>query len=255
MATTNLGNVSALIKSQTAPAKTYVVWARIIDPQTPDLVELNIYDANEGQWVPLFRSANLQFYYLPPVLSASLNAAPTTGRTVGDRYVVAPSVPGGDAWAGREGTIAEWRGSVEGWQYTNPVNAAIVTVVDEPGVIIQYQGSFPGGNWTVLGTSTNAYDYTGAAMAGQVATPGDIVFLGSSGIARCTGAYTYTGDYLDDFNSGNFEPVLNTAVVGTFVPEGLTPHLQGGQQLIVAGGITFEGNGPILEPGSSIVII
>ncbi len=52
MATKNLGNVVGLIKSPTPPAKTFVLWAKQLNPVlNPDLVELHYY--NGTAWVPL----------------------------------------------------------------------------------------------------------------------------------------------------------------------------------------------------------
>lgn len=51
MPITNLGNVVALIKSETAPTKTYVIWAHIIDPLFPNNVILKRH--NGTSWVKL----------------------------------------------------------------------------------------------------------------------------------------------------------------------------------------------------------
>jgi len=54
----NLGNVTGLIKSATAPIKTYVIWAKQLDPLgNPDLVELMRYDGTT--WIPLGGSSVL----------------------------------------------------------------------------------------------------------------------------------------------------------------------------------------------------
>lgn len=53
MGAQNLGNVVGLIKSETAPAKTYVLWAKILNPAFPDVVDLYIYDSSLLQWIPL----------------------------------------------------------------------------------------------------------------------------------------------------------------------------------------------------------
>lgn len=53
MADINLGNVVGLIKQELAPAKTYVIWAKILNPAFPDVVELYIFDAAVGLWVLL----------------------------------------------------------------------------------------------------------------------------------------------------------------------------------------------------------
>ena len=49
----NAGNVVGLIKSSAAPTKTYVIWAHILDPAFPDIVELLAYNANTLAWEPL----------------------------------------------------------------------------------------------------------------------------------------------------------------------------------------------------------
>lgn len=55
----NLGNVTALIKSTTAPTKKYVVWAHIVDPLQPDDVILKSWDYASAQWLPLKQSGTL----------------------------------------------------------------------------------------------------------------------------------------------------------------------------------------------------
>lgn len=47
----NLGNVVGLIKSELPPAKTYVLWAKILNPAFPNVVELMKHDGTA--WVPL----------------------------------------------------------------------------------------------------------------------------------------------------------------------------------------------------------
>jgi hypothetical protein len=53
MGAINLGNIVGLIKSELVPAKTYVIWAKILNPAFPDVVELFIYDANILDWIPI----------------------------------------------------------------------------------------------------------------------------------------------------------------------------------------------------------
>jgi hypothetical protein len=47
----NLGNVVGLIKSETAPDKTYILWAKILNPLYPDVVK--IYQHNGTKWLPV----------------------------------------------------------------------------------------------------------------------------------------------------------------------------------------------------------
>ncbi len=49
----NLGNIVGLIKSELAPTKTYVIWAKILNPAFPNVVELMIYDGVASTWVPM----------------------------------------------------------------------------------------------------------------------------------------------------------------------------------------------------------
>lgn len=53
--TVNLGNVVGLIRSETAPDKTYVIWGHILDPEFPDIVVHKVY--NGTAWVTIDTSA------------------------------------------------------------------------------------------------------------------------------------------------------------------------------------------------------
>jgi len=53
MPTYNLGNVVGMLKGPTAPSKTYVLWAKEIDPNDPDIVVIHYYDHADSQWKPL----------------------------------------------------------------------------------------------------------------------------------------------------------------------------------------------------------
>jgi hypothetical protein len=56
--TYNLGNVVGLLKQVNPPTKTYVIWAKILNPMLPDYVELYVYDSALLQWVPLATGTN-----------------------------------------------------------------------------------------------------------------------------------------------------------------------------------------------------
>lgn len=49
----NLGNAVGMIKSDTAPTKTYIIWAHEVNPMDPDEVVLKVYDFILMSWVAL----------------------------------------------------------------------------------------------------------------------------------------------------------------------------------------------------------
>jgi len=67
----NLGNVVGMIKSVTAPTKTYVLWAKILDPAFPDVVDIHKYNDTSGVWESINLGYNTIDYFTP-----------TTGQTV-----------------------------------------------------------------------------------------------------------------------------------------------------------------------------
>lgn len=57
--------------------------------------------------------------FLGRVEDMDLDAAPSSGVTVGDKYIVAVGVAGGDLWFGHEGELAEYTGtSDDPWDFT-----------------------------------------------------------------------------------------------------------------------------------------
>lgn len=85
-----------------------------------------------------------------PVKDKDLNAAPTSGLTVGDRYIVAAAVASADAWVGQEGNIA-WYDENSTWQFITASEGWQVHVDDEDKFYV-----YTGAAWTDLGTYLGA---------------------------------------------------------------------------------------------------
>lgn len=51
----NLGNVVGLIKSVGQPTKTEIIWAKVLNPDFPNIVELRYYDGGAAAWKPLMK--------------------------------------------------------------------------------------------------------------------------------------------------------------------------------------------------------
>lgn len=118
MAEQNLGRVSPAIWSTSAPADTNVLWAHIIDPQSPKKVVWKYHDGND--WGPL--SSNK--YYLEPVLD--IVEDPPANPQVGDRYIIDQGGTG--AFAANATRIAEY--SSTGWVYTTPLDGSTCYVIN-----------------------------------------------------------------------------------------------------------------------------
>lgn len=89
MATKNLGNVVGLIKSPTPPTKTFVLWAKQLNPAlNPDLVELHYY--NGTAWVPLTSGGGDGFYF-EVTRSQALDLVNTNSLTKGATYKILES--------------------------------------------------------------------------------------------------------------------------------------------------------------------
>lgn len=139
----NLGNVVGLIKSVTAPEKKYVIWAKILNPSLPDIVELNYFDPVSNNWIPLTNSTTN--YFLRPVISRALTTPPSTNLE-GDRYLIAPGASG--AWLGKDNQVAEYRNG--SWVFTVPQDGYLLLVRAENKILLDYQGTWgAGGTWEV----------------------------------------------------------------------------------------------------------
>lgn len=178
----NLGNVVGLLRSQTPPTKTYVLWAKILNPSFPDLVELHYWDNLASVWVPLLDPTHQ--YWLRPVID-NVTTAPPVGPAEMDRYII-PASPTG-AWAGKEGQVATWKGGA--WQYTIPLDGYIVNVRTDPNALYDYRGIYGAGGFWALN------DFSVPVTAGnyiplvQKAAPLGVPGLDSS--AKLVSSYLY----------------------------------------------------------------
>ncbi len=136
----NLGNVVGLLKSTTAPTKKYVIWAKILNPSFPDIVELNYWDETSLAWIPV--TDPTAQYWLRPVLN--ILSAPPGSPIEGDRYLIGSSASG--AWAGKEDQVATYRTGA--WQYQTPLDGFIVSNRAEVNKLYDYRGTYgSGGAW------------------------------------------------------------------------------------------------------------
>jgi hypothetical protein len=111
-----------------------------------------------GQWVPLNWQGS--------VLDKDLTAPPATAPAVGSAYLLPAGATG--AWAGQDGRIATWNGSM--WAFTTPTVGMAVLVSDEERVYV-YQG----GQWTTPQILCNGMVVT------KLGTSGNDTLVGTSG--------------------------------------------------------------------------
>lgn len=130
-----VGNIG-YAKGPTQPTRTDVIWAKVLDPLQPNIVEHHIY--NNGVWVPIGAAvATAQFYQLP-VLTMDLVSPPAL-PAAGDRYIVGWSSPATGAWTGFERHIAEWTGAA--WDFTAPINQMMINIADRPNLVFFYNSA------------------------------------------------------------------------------------------------------------------
>lgn len=85
-----------------------------------------------------------------------LDAAPTSGVSVGDRYLVADPVAGGDEWTGYENYLATYTGtSGDEWDYEAPVDGEFVINQDDSTLYL-YVGDDD--EWVSFALSVNSCD-------------------------------------------------------------------------------------------------
>jgi hypothetical protein len=143
MPSINLGNIVGLLKSETAPAKKYVIWAKILNPSFPDIVELRYWDDIAGAWIPVTDSTTN--YWVKPVITQAI-ATPPPAPLEGDRYLIPTGATG--VWSGKTDQIATYKAST--WQYTTPLDGYIMSIRDEANKLYDYRGVYGvGGDWFV----------------------------------------------------------------------------------------------------------
>jgi len=137
----NLGNVVGLLRSQTPPTKKYLLWAKVLNPTFPDIVEINYWDEVSLAWTPVTDSTTQ--YWLRPVISIA--TAPPVSPVEGDRHLVAPTGATG-AFSGKEDQVATWRNLA--WVFTIPLDGYIVSNRAEVNKLYDYRGTYgSGGDW------------------------------------------------------------------------------------------------------------
>lgn len=109
--------------------------------------------------------------YVGAVIDKDLNAAPTTGLSDGDAYIVAAGVSTGDDWFGFEDYIATWDASTGvGWIFALPLSGWYAWVKDE-AELYWYDGD----DWTLWDAAPNHGD-SGTFGLGDLTTGGDLVW-------------------------------------------------------------------------------
>lgn len=115
--------------------------------------------------------------YIGTVEDKDLNAAPTTGLSDGDAYIVASGVSTGDAWFGYENYIAIWDAATGGgWSFAAPSTpitqgGGYVWVRDESEIYF-----WDGESWTLYNiTGELNTGSSGTFGMGDLTTGGDLV--------------------------------------------------------------------------------
>lgn len=140
----NLGNVVGLIKSETPPSKTYVLWGQILNPSFPDIVNLHYYDSVTEAWTPVTDPTTN--YWLRPVLDNTI-ADPPASPTEGDRYLI-PNTGATGAWSGKEDQVTTYKSG--SWVFQLPKDGYIVSVRTEANKLYDFRGVYgSGGAWFV----------------------------------------------------------------------------------------------------------
>jgi len=139
MSTFNLGNVVGLIKSDTPPTKKFVLWAKILDLQYPNLVQLHYWDGDE--WIPYIGSGALR----PVITLGPVDPSTLIDVQINDSYLIPPTGAIGD-WSGQENSRAEWNGVQ--WVFEPPRPGLLLNISDEEGTI----RIFESGQWNILST-------------------------------------------------------------------------------------------------------
>lgn len=97
----------------------------------PNQGDLRFADINARQMKIIDAALSAGLVYLGPALDKDLNAAPTSGLSDGDSYIVAASVASGDDWFGYEDYYVTWDAGTSTWLFTLPVGGNSVFVEDE----------------------------------------------------------------------------------------------------------------------------
>ena len=85
---------------------------------------------------------NFGLTYLGTVIDKDLTAAPSSGLSVGDTYIVGSPVATGDEWFGHEYEIAIYTGtSGDPWDFSVPDDGDFVYVVDEQNLYLYDSGT------------------------------------------------------------------------------------------------------------------
>lgn len=84
----NLGNVTGLLRGTIPPEKPYVLWGKILVPETPDIVEIRYYKgtglvSDEANWIPVSLALQKVTKIIPSG-STTYNLPSSEWSTVGD---------------------------------------------------------------------------------------------------------------------------------------------------------------------------
>lgn len=132
MAERKLEFIAAMLRSETAPPRTDVLWGKIVNPTQPEKVEVHYFSVEQGRWLPL-RSPE---FYANPVLER-LDAPPATAA-VGSRYLLSAEPTG--TYAAYPHHIATREAA--GWKFTAPRDGVSVPVLSEKRSYLAQGGTF-----------------------------------------------------------------------------------------------------------------
>jgi len=145
------------------------------------------------------------------------NAAPGTGLSDGDQYLVTASVASGDLWFGYEDYLAVWNAATVAWDFSEPADGFLVLVDDED---LMY--AYDNGAWSSW--STNLWSFSGDSAGLGTSAPlenvaggtadytGDGVHILTANIARNITEGDGAGLYLIDTGGS-----ADTKILGLFV--------------------------------------
>ena len=150
----DVGLVAGVVKRETAPTETSIIWAKVLNPSFPNVTELHTYDEVSAVWKPLELRTDKY-----PVTTIGLNT-PAVSPNEGDAYVVGDTPTG--AWVGREKNHAVFIGGV--WNHTGPIDGISVALLTVTGVKLYFYREGSVNDWVY-----SSGDETKVPLSGTVA--------------------------------------------------------------------------------------
>lgn len=205
----NLGNVVGLIKSETAPTKTYVIWAKVLNPLQPDIVQLHYYNADTLSWEPLFAEAHVTVTYAALLAKiAAEELIPGQRYLISDKgtanslglVVIATTTTALERDAVNISrlplpSVDRWETNTQGGAYIVDDRVAYIDTVyrNKTGVNTDNGPSFDAANWEAELTTSNTYYETVNLIAEYDAVADDFWSLKNPITGNETRLLTQTG--------------------------------------------------------------